>query len=506
MRKTAHRPAGWLVVLSTLALPASGKELWEYEWIELQTPHFVIASAQDAKKTAELAQELEDFRKMVGVFSNIGRFEERVPTRILLLPRGERDLGFDGKIAGFFDDGMRSNYAAMIPSGSFSDEVLKHEYIHFLIHNRSEQLYPTWFDEGFADFFASMRVHRDQFEYGKPMAVRASWLVNGAWMPYETVLEARDTSKFGRDRGAMFYAQAWLLVHFLMLEKRDFGPRNTDYLARRERGEPPLAAFEAAFSLDPKLLGSRLARYLPKLHYWRGTLKAPFPAVEIRARPMKPAEIAAELGMLALRIRGPDAARRYYEAALAADPNHGPALTGVGDLNKFAGRFTEAKPYYEKAIALEPDVADHELDYAEYFLDLARLEKDAGERVEAIREARRHFKRSYQLNPNNPETLAMNGASYLVEGEDATKAVASLEEAYHLLPSQADIRFLLAQAYAGSGEPAKARRQLETLLAWTHAEGVEEIQKLLSGLDDETGAPSEATKPETAATQNGSAD
>lgn len=32
-------------------------------------------------------------------------------------------------------------------AGDESDEALKHEYVHFLMHNAGAQLYPTWFDE-----------------------------------------------------------------------------------------------------------------------------------------------------------------------------------------------------------------------------------------------------------------------------------------------------------------------------------------------------------------------
>jgi tetratricopeptide (TPR) repeat protein len=465
--------AAWLLFL--LAEPAAAKELWESEWVEVRTPHFVIASAQDLEKTTELARELEDFRRMVEIFTNIGRLEERIPTKIVLLPRRETDLGFDGKQAGYFQAGMRANYAAMIPMGAFSDEVLKHEYIHFLIHNRDRLLYPTWFDEGFADFFASLRVRGLRFEYGKPMDVRVSWLVNAPWIPYKTVLQARDTSSLGRDRGAMFYAQAFLLVHYLVIEHSDFETRMGEFLKRREHGESPLAAFEAAFGIDPKLLTTKLRRYLRKLPYYKGTLKQPLPPVETTRRVLRPAEIAAELGALALHVQGAEAASKYYEAALA----------GVGDLHKFAGRFAEAKPYYEKAIALEPENENHELDYAEYFLDLsAKTEEEPARRAQSLLEARRHFMRAYKLNPDNPETLAMNGATYLAEGEDAAKGVESLELAHQLLPSQTTIRLLLAQGYVAAGRPEAARPHLETLLAWTHAGGEEAIRAMLDSLDD----------------------
>jgi tetratricopeptide (TPR) repeat protein len=486
-----------VAALLSAALPASGKDMLDYEWIEVRTPHFAVASAQDPEKTLELAVDLENFRVLVEMLSNIGRFEERIPTKIYLLPKPEKDLGFNGLIAGYFSSGMRANYAAIIPSGAYSDEVLKHEYVHFLIHNRDRLLYPTWFDEGFADLFATLRVRNGTLEYGKPMDARISWLVNEPWLSYKTILNARDTGDLGRDRGAQFYAQSWLLVHYLNIGSSDFSRKGTEFLGRRERGEPVEAAFEAAFGIPVSSLTIKLQRYLPKLHYFKGTVTKPLPTVETKTRLLSRAEIAAQLGALALRTNGAEAAQTYFEAALAADPNHGPALTGVGDVHKFAGRFEEARPFYEKAIALEPDDENHELDFAEYLLDLATREeeregaKDSEQIRKQLVEARRHFMRAYKLNPDNPEILALNGATYLFEGEDAAKGLESLEAAHSLLPSQPEIRLLLARGYVAAGETEKARRELETLLAWTHAEGVETIRVLLESLGNE--APADGT-------------
>jgi tetratricopeptide (TPR) repeat protein len=428
------------------------------------------------------------------MLSNIGRFEERIPTKIYLLPKADKDLGFNGLIAGYFSGGMRANYAAIIPSGSYSDEVLKHEYVHFLIHNRDRLLYPTWFDEGFADLLATLRVKNGTLEYGKPMDARIGWLVNAPWLSYKTVLNARDTGDFGRDRGAQFYAQSWLLVHYLNIANPDFSRKGTDFLERREQGEPVESAFGAAFGIQVSSLSVKLQRYLSKLPYYKGKLTKPLPTVEAKTRPLGRSEIAAQLGVLALRTQGAEAAEHYFEAALAADPNYGSALTGVGDVHKFAGRFEQAKPYYEKAIALEPDDENHELDYAEYFLDLATRESERegaqdSERIrEQLVEARRHFMRAYKLNPENPEVLALNGATYLFDGEDAAKGLESLEAAHEMLPSQAEIRHLLARGYIAAGETEKARRELETLLAWTHSEGVDAIRALLESLGEEAAA------------------
>ena len=476
---------------------AVAEPLWEREWVEVRTEHFVVASALPQERSIELAVELENFRAAARLLTNIGRFEERVPTKVYMLPQAVPELGFDGKINGYFLPGLRANYAVVMPSGAESDEVLKHEYVHFLIHNRGAQLYPTWMDEGFAEVLSTLRVNGQELEYGKPMTWRATSLLYDSWMPFASVLALRDTGSLSRDRGAMFYGQAWILMHYLMIGRKDahFTEQASAYLQRVENGEPSAQAFETAFGLTVRSLQTKLVRYARKFPYYRGKLAQPFPAVEPRVRRMNTDEIAAALGGLAFQCANLAAAQEYFDAALAANPNNGLALVGVADLHREAKRYDAAATLYEKAIALEPGNANHELDYGEYFLTRANLSKKPEAAREFRVEARRHFARSYKIDPNNPETLDQNGLTYLFEGEEVAKGVESLELAHDLLPSQPRIRADLAKAYVAAGKPEKARVQLRQLLAWSHSTQVEWVQQQLASLGPDPNETAEASAP-----------
>jgi tetratricopeptide (TPR) repeat protein len=193
--------------------------------------------------------------------------------------------------------------------------------------------------------------------------------------------------------------------------------------------------------------------------------------------------IASQLAVLALHWHEFDEAKRYWDAALVLNPNNTLALVGLGGYEKRTGRFDEAQPYYEKALALEPQNAYAELDYAEYFLDRGTVGKDPGENTTDLTEARRHFARSFKLDPQNPETLAMNGASYLRPGESLDKALESLTEAHAMLPSQSQITFLLARAYVLSGNPTKAEPLLRAIVAWGQPGTADEANTLLQHIE-----------------------
>jgi Flp pilus assembly protein TadD len=468
---------------------ARAAKLWERDWREIKTAHFVIASALPEKRSVELAEELEHFRTVVMMISKreaADAFEERIPTNIYVLPKAIPDLGLDGRrVGGYMHPGMRANYAVIMEAGDYASVALKHEYVHFLTHNHGAQLYPPWFDEGTAEVLSTLTVHNGIIEYGKPMPERVAILTHLSWMSFPKLLTYRDTQSVGIDQLGQFYAQSWLLMQYLMIgrEGHSFTADATDFLRRTEAGQPQLESFEAAFGIDPDHLKSMLEAYTRKMHYFRST-PVNLPAVEPQIRKMGVDEVAAGLGLLALIHENFGPAETYYAAALAANPNNASALAGMGDVHKHAGRFDEAERSYALAVAAEPGNANHELDWGEYFLHRAGA-ADAGsdEHHAFLIEARKHFARSFKINPQNPETLDQNALTYLFEGKDSSKAVASLEAAYDLLPSNEQIQGDLAAAYVSTGQTDLARQMLRRLLAWSHGDATDSIKKLLVEID-----------------------
>jgi tetratricopeptide (TPR) repeat protein len=493
MRLVAGCLAAWIV--SALAATAGARELWEYDWVEVRTPHFVIASAEGEKKAVALAIDLEHFRAAAERLTNIGRFEERIPTKVYALPRTARELGIDGTIVGLLMPGMRANYALTTPQGSQSDEVLKHEYVHFLVRNRDGLAYPAWIDEGYAELLATVRVSGGgtRLEYGNVMRWRAESLMLAPWISWDTVVGTRDPRSLGRHRGAMFYAQSWLLMHYLVIDRagRSFGADTSAYLQALAQGTSDREAFARAYGIEVEDLGKKLRSYLGRMKFFRTRLTTPLPEATAALRPLPRDEIAAELGVIALLRGEVAAAAEYFEAALELDPENGLALVGAGDVHKARQEWHQAVTKYERAIESEPENASHLLDYGEYFLTRAELEQDVGARRGLLVEARKYLARSYRLDPDNPETLDQNGLSYLLEGSDAARAVQSLEAAHELLPSHPQIRADLAAAYLENGEPERARMHLRRLLAWGHSGHAERVTELLARLPEEPTAVAE---------------
>lgn len=469
---------------------ARAAKLWERAWREIKTEHFVIATALPEDRSVELAAELENFRFVARMLISQGAadaFQERIPTKVYVLPQAVPDLGVDGdRVGGYLSPGMRANYAVIMELGDDSAAALKHEYVHFLIHNHGAQLYPPWFDEGTAEVLSTLTVKNGIVQYGKAMPDRVEILTSSFWMAYPKLLAYRDVQSVDRSQLGRYYAQSWLLMQYLMIGRQghSFSAEASDFLRRSENGEPELAAFKAAFGIDANALERTLRTYGRSMRYFRSQGPVRLPPVQPLIRKLPVDEVAANLGLLALIHGNYDASERYYAAALAANPSNAIALAGMGDVKKHAGRFEEAEQSYALAVAADPGNANHELDWGEYFLQRAgAADSDPEQRRAFLVEARQHFARSFAINPQNPETLDQNALTYLHDGEDPAKAVASLEAAYELLPSHPEIQGDLARAYLRAGKPEQARQIANRLLAWSHSAWTDNVKKLLAEID-----------------------
>jgi tetratricopeptide (TPR) repeat protein len=490
-RDRSHAARGALAAIVIVAASgAAAAELWQRSWVEARSARFVIVSAISEPRTIELAKELESFRIAVQRVAGLEPFEERVATRVYVFPYALEEFGFKGvepnQIVGYFSPRMRGNYAAIVDTSAPSaDEVMKHEYLHYLLHNSEPRSYPLWFDEGFAQLFQTLTVRGTTIEYGRPRRLRGEQ-DRVAWMPFDELLEVRDTSELKGSKLSKFYAQSWLLLQYLTQRRGHaaFQLQFHAFLDAGDAGASQVDAFERAFGVKVNRLRSVLMRYVAGApHYQRVELAQPLPDVAVVTRPVSGDSIAAELGWLLMALGEKDAAGDYWNAALALNPDNASALIGQASQLASSGAFAAAEARYQRAIELEPISGYHELDYGAYFLYRARCSDDRQTRDAMLVEARRHFARSYELDPNNPETLALNGASYMFPGEPLVRALRSLRVAHAMLPSQAHIKLLLAQAYAMGGSDDEAAALLRSVVAWADPDNAVPAHELLQQIE-----------------------
>lgn len=497
-RPPRARLSAVLLGACALASELQAKEIWERKWLEVTSPNFVVISQLDEKSTRTITQELEDFRQVVAIFTNARVLEPRVPTQLYVFSGPFRDIGLAENIAGYFEPRMRANYAVARRVQTVSvSHIIQHEYTHFLLRNQGRQAYPRWYDEGLADLLGTVNLREGAFDFGNAPRDRLMTLGSMPWLDYDQILAPAPREEWSTTDTGRFYAQSWALLHYLIWgrEGADFSAQLARFLESEESGKPPVEAFELAFGEDVKALKANVRRYLAKARYGKGKLKNPFDPAGLQVRRVRPDEIAAAMGHLCMVMGDAQAAARYVDAALAANSRNASALVYKADLHKTDGRFEEAKALYEQAIAIEPDNDLHHLDFGEFWLQRARSEQDPSERTEYLKLARRQFVTAHDLNENNPETLAVYGSSFLLEGEPVAKGLDTLELAHELLPSNPQIKLRLARIYAGIGRAEEARSLLLAVRAWEEGDYSTSAAKLLEGMESLPTASSTSEEP-----------
>ena len=200
-----------------IAAPPSGT-LSERPWTEVTSPHFRIYSDLERERAVELLRHLEIMRATLGDASEESTYESGVPTIIVAVDDHDDyvRIGAPDYSGGYFFADLRENAILIEDSDeTHGIQVILHEYAHYLNRQSSRVRFPRWFEEGSAEYVSHSELHDGAFEYGLAPAQYLATLGFGTWMPLTDLLEISDASALAELDGAMFYAQSWLLVHYL---------------------------------------------------------------------------------------------------------------------------------------------------------------------------------------------------------------------------------------------------------------------------------------------------
>jgi tetratricopeptide (TPR) repeat protein len=172
------------------------------------------------------------------------------------------------------------------------------------------------------------------------------------------------------------------------------------------------------------------------------------------------------MGRIYGRWKMRDQAEQSYRSALKVSPRFYPALTGLGDLARAAGRLDDAEHQYRDALALEDDAEAH----AGLGLVLS-----AGARTD---EANKELKRALELWPDQPEVLG--ALSRLAKaGNDVVSAERYAAQLAELTPKDRAARRLLADLRFELGQKDRAAPEYERVLRLGGADG-EVLSRLAS--------------------------
>lgn len=255
----------WVVALLLSLAPAPLFAQWQVA----ETAHFRLHGGIDPETLAERARLLEEFHTLL-VRATARSLPAGAPPLDVFLVDRIADMPPRRKLpagaAGYYlaDAGRISAVALAQPpdgtQGLSAPELLLHEYAHHFMAGAGRFAYPAWYVEGFAEYFATARFDGGRVTLGQASAARREALSTGRWLPIETLLARSPDLSRGHD-AAMFYAQSWLLTHYMVRTpgvRRNFA----DYLRAQAGGADPVQAFRTHIDRDLRGFEAKLRRYL----------------------------------------------------------------------------------------------------------------------------------------------------------------------------------------------------------------------------------------------------
>lgn len=233
-----------IVVLAVfgLARPALASESGDSDWYEVRTEHFVVRTNAERERAVALATDLEKYRFTVSYLSGLNtRDVPSVPVTVYAYKTSDEYIEATEAYgtAGFYSARPAGPVSVLtLEDGEEAwqlsgKRVLFHEYTHHILHQYSPIEYPRWYDEGFAEYMATMEFDGDHAAIGKPALhrvpvlkrvsdwVRAFELIDsrGRYMRHIGTNVMRDPRR-GKGGTSLQYAQGWLMVHYLHSKAR----------------------------------------------------------------------------------------------------------------------------------------------------------------------------------------------------------------------------------------------------------------------------------------------
>jgi tetratricopeptide (TPR) repeat protein len=453
-RKSAFAGAAGFVLLVAIAGGAKPAQ-----WHELRSEHFHVLTDAQPKKAEKIIQKLEEFRSLLSQMFGGIRLDPPIPTTVIMFKNSKsirpyQRIGPDGKPmknAGFMQSGTERMYLTVNLSVREPIKTAFHEYIHLVMHLTAPYL-PRWVDEGVAEFYEETEIRGRGFKIGFPKLGSWQLMRNSRLIPLDVLQQVDHRSDYYNDerKRRYFYAQSWLLVHYLMVA--DNAKRQgqlSQYLSFVVQGIPLDEAFQQAFQTDYATLQKELQRYLrqPRVSFFRGKLQQAREAQTIQVAPISPIVAQAYASDLWLNSGRVDEAEEALRQLATVEPSAPEVRYRLGRIDLLRDQPKNAERHFEAALAAQPDDISLRY-YASVAIAMGRM-KDGPEResraaatrvvelLSPLLEAKSDFADAYRLLVQ----------ARMLRNDSPAEVIPVVERLRQLTPQDSSFAVLLANLY-----------------------------------------------------------
>jgi hypothetical protein len=454
-------------------------------WVRAETAHFVIYSDIGESQTREYLEQLEAFKYlaelMLGASPNsstssatftIYLLESQEALRIVR-PSFNRYIGgvylhcHEGSLA-FASRPMRWD-AWQADSGLI---ILLHEYAHHLMYSRMQRFYPTWYVEGFADYMSTTTLRDRTYRVGGVHDHRAPYLTDQArWLDFGVILDpARfmEAAKKGEIESLQFYAQAWLLTHYMLFDSERTRGFNA-YVERLGNGENAVESFESATGIRIDTLPKELRRHRRKMAGLQVTVpNLPEAAIKMTRLPSSQADYVLEAAVLQT-CPGEEYGRELTERLRALRGKH-------ADDPRFRLELARAELLFGDAQAARTELevlakmgeSDAELLYLLGRSYYEAAQRDTEQREVLMSNAAERFVAAYKLRKLHPPTLYFLSLALDNDAAPSRSVINAANGAAVLAPSVFPYAIRAATINLRSDDRAMASRVMQPFASDPH--------------------------------------
>ncbi len=521
-------------------------------WVEVHSSHFGVITDAGEKRGREVALRLEQMQAVFADLLKRNKLSYATPVEVLAL-KSDKDYERISPIRngavisepGFF---LADEDQYVIGLDLFADEpwrAIAHPMAHMLLNGN----YPptqAWFDEGFAEYFSSIRLDNKTVELGGDPELSSKYrediqgnvnqirnaksltelLESPVWLNMNDLLTMKlVTPEFEEGtHHTLFYAQAWMVMHYLLAKK--MLPQVGTYFGLVQLQHIPVPqAFQQAFGLTTDQFEAAVKEYfksLAPLFEAQDQANNPGGRPDMKVVSSYPAQLGPDNVAMVVRKVSDDDAHAIVADVMARQPEHRAdgikalqALAADPSDNDIAHRslafaYMQQKQFKPAAEEIQQVLDDTPQDpMARYYSALLRFKMEqAGQPMEgALANVQQNLRMVIDWDPQFAEAYHMLGLAEL-EGGGTHAAIDTMRTAIQLAPRKEAYVYNLAEIYLAGKKWDEAQSVLERLKSSTNPQIAAAAKKKLNDLPflKKYGIPPESAAQGQGTTQTASAE
>lgn len=205
-------------------VPLAPARSGESHWIRVNSSHFSVVTDADDLKGHDVAARFEQMRTVFGQLLMRPRINMSEPIDIFALKNDEEysqvvpSRPGEEIAAGFFIPGEDRNYFVLNLSKEESWRAISREFA-LLLLNCNYPPTQAWFDDGFAEYFSSLRFENKQAQIGGDPDSFTELLNTTAWLAMPDLFATSGAGQ-GGSRHTLFNAESWIVMHYLLSQNK----------------------------------------------------------------------------------------------------------------------------------------------------------------------------------------------------------------------------------------------------------------------------------------------